>query len=131
METQLRSDKFAITLSLACVAHCFFVPSFAILSSGISATVVDNEFIHNLILLIAIPISLMALILGYKNHEHVSYFLIGLVGLMILCAAVFIGEPFYGEIGERLFTLAGSILVVFAHYKNHQICKEINCECHE
>ena len=50
---------------------------------------------------------------------------------MILCAAVFIGEPFYGEMGERLFTLAGSILVVFAHYKNHQICKEINCECHE
>ena len=131
METQLRSDKFAITLSLACVAHCFFVPSFVILSSGISATVIDNEFIHNLILFIAIPVSLIALILGYKNHERVSYFCIGLVGLMILCAAVFIGEPFYGEMGERLFTLAGSILVVFAHYKNHQICKEINCECHE
>ena len=131
METQLRSDKFAITLSLACVAHCFFVPSFVILSSGISATVIDNEFIHNLILFIAIPISLIALILGYKNHERVSYFFMGLVGLMILCAAVFIGEPFYGEMGERLFTLAGSILVVFAHYKNHQICKEINCECHE
>ena len=131
METQLRSDKFAITLSLACVAHCFLVPSFVILSSGISATVIDNEFIHNLILFIAIPISLIALILGYKNHERVSYFCIGLVGLMILCAAVFIGKPFYGEMVERLFTLVGSILVVFAHYKNHQICKEINCECHE
>ena len=79
----------------------------------------------------AIPISLLALILGYKNHGQVLYFLIGLIGLMILCGAVFIGEPLYGETGERLFTLAGSIFVVFAHYKNHQICKEINCECHE
>ena len=131
MEAQLKSDKFAISLSLACVVHCFFVPSFVILSSGIFATAIDNEFVHNLILFFAIPISLLALTLGYKNHGQVLYFLIGLLGLMILCGAVLIGEPLYGETGERLFTLAGSIFVVFAHYKNHQICKEINCECHE
>ena len=67
MEAQLKSDKFAISLSLACVVHCFFVPSFVILSSGIFATAIDNEFVHNLILFFAIPISLLALILGYKK----------------------------------------------------------------
>ena len=131
MNLQLRSDKFAISLSLVCVAHCFFVPSFIILSSGLYVTAIDNEFVHNLILFFAVPVSLLALSLGYKNHGKSLYFLVGLIGLVILCGAVFIGEPLYGETGERLFTLAGSLLVVFAHYKNHQVCKEINCDCHE
>ncbi len=131
MNLQLRSDKFAISLSLVCVAHCFFVPSFIILSSGLYVTAIDNELVHNLILFFAVPVSLLALSLGYKNHGKSLYFLVGLIGLVILCGAVFIGEPLYGETGERLFTLAGSLLVVFAHYKNHQVCKEINCDCHE
>lgn len=131
MNSQLRSDKLAISLSLFCVAHCFFVPSFVILSSGLFVSAIDNDFIHNLILFFAIPVSLYALTLGYKNHGALVYFLIGLVGLIVLFSAVLIGDNFYGETGERLLTLFGSVLVVFAHFKNHQICKEINCSCHE
>ena len=131
MNNQLRSDKLAISLSLACVIHCLFVPSFVILSSGYYATTLDNEFVHNLILFFAIPISLFALALGYKNHGTPQYFFIGITGLIILVMAVILGEPLYGETGEILFTILGSVFVVFAHYKNHQICKEINCSCHD
>ena len=131
MNAQLRSDKLAISLSLACVIHCLFVPSFVILSSGFYATTFDNEFVHNLILFFAIPISLFSLALGYKNHGALSYFLVGIIGLIILIAAVILGESLYGETGEILFTILGSVFVVFAHYKNHQICKEINCSCHD
>ena len=121
MNSQLRSDKLAISLSLACVVHCFFVPSFIILTSGLFVSAIDNGFVHNLILFFAVPVSLFALALGYKNHGALLYFLIGFVGLIVLCSAVLVGDLFYGETGERLLTLFGSILVVFAHYKNHQI----------
>ena len=131
MNNQLRSDKLAISLSLVCVIHCLFAPSFVILSSGYYAATLDNEFVHNLILFFAIPISLFALALGYKNHGAPQYFFIGITGLIILVMAVILGEPLYGETGEILFTILGSVFVVFAHYKNHQICKEINCSCHE
>ncbi|MEC8378658.1 MAG: MerC domain-containing protein [Pseudomonadota bacterium] len=131
MNSQLRSDKLAISLSLACVAHCFFVPSFIILTSGLFVSAIDNGFVHNLILFFAVPISLFALALGYKNHGALLYFLIGFAGLIVLCSAVLVVDLYYGETGERLLTLFGSVLVVFAHYKNHQICKEINCSCHE
>ena len=131
INTQLRSDKLAISLSLACVIHCLFFPSFVILSSVFFATTFDNEFVHNLILFFAIPISLFALALGYKNHGALSYFLVGIIGLIILIAAVILGESLYGETGEILFTMLGSVFVVFAHYKNHQICKEIHCSCHD
>ena len=102
-----------------------------ILSSAFFATTFDNEFVHNLILFFAIPISLFALALGYKNHGALSYFLVGIIGLIILIAAVILGEPLYGETGEIFFTMLGSVFVVFAHYKNHQICKEIHCSCHD
>ena len=131
MNNQLRSDKLAISLSLACVIHCLFVPSFVVLSSGYYAAPLDNEFVHNLILFLAIPVSLFALALGYKNHGAPQYFFIGITGLIILVMAVILGEPLYGETGEILFTILGSVFVVFAHYKNHQICKEINCSCHD
>ena len=131
MNNQLRSDKLAISLSLVCVIHCLFAPSFVILSSGYYAATLNNEFVHNLILFFAIPVSLFALALGYKNHGAPQYFFIGITGLIILVMAIILGEPLYGETGEKLFTILGSVFVVFAHYKNHQICKEINCSCHD
>ena len=131
-KTQLKTDKFAATISLACAIHCFFVPSFVIVTSGVLFTSIDNELIHKIILLIAIPVSLYALRLGYKNHKILSFLFIGIGGLLILVSAVILGENFLGESGEKITTLTGSILVCYAHFKNHQTCKTLECSsCHD
>jgi len=130
IKEQLKTDKLAMTLSLACVAHCFLVPSFLILTSGFLSFSIDNEFIHTLILFIAAPVSTYALVLGYKNHKKTSFFVIGVTGLLILIA-VLLGEAMLGESLGKSLTLFGSILIIFAHFKNHQLCKEIECtSCH-
>ena len=82
-KTQLKTDKFAATISLACAVHCFFVPSFFIVTSGFVFTSIDNELIHKMILLIALPVSLYALSLGYKNHNNLSFLYIGISLLVI------------------------------------------------
>ena len=131
IKEQLKTDKLAMTLSLACVAHCFLVPSFLILTSGFLSFSIDNEFIHTLILFIAAPVSTYALVLGYKNHKKTSFFVIGVTGLLILIA-VLLGEAMLGESLGKSLTLFGSILIIFAHFKNHQLCKEIECtSCHD
>lgn len=131
IKEQLKTDKLAMTLSLACVAHCFLVPSFLILTSGFLSFSIDNEFIHTLILFIAAPVSTYALVLGYKNHKKTSFFVIGVTGLLILIA-VLLGEAMLGESLVKSLTLFGSILIIFAHFKNHQLCKEIECtSCHD
>ena len=66
---QYKSDKLAASMSLVCVLHCLFVPSFLIAVSGTSALTIDNEIIHYLLLIITLPVSLYALHLGLKNHE--------------------------------------------------------------
>ena len=129
--TQKISDKFAISLSTICVIHCFFVPAFLVLFSSFESIQYNNELIHFLFLLMAVPISFFALILGLKNHKKSSYFLMGIAGLTILILALILGEGILGELGEKLVTLIGSIIVVFAHFKNYQTCIQIECSCHD
>ena len=129
--TQKISDKFAISLSAVCAAHCFFVPVFLVLFSSFESIQYDNELIHFLFLLMTVPISFFALTLGLKNHKKSSFFIIGITGLIILILALILGQEILGELGEKLVTLFGSIIVVFAHFKNYQTCIQIECSCHD
>ena len=125
------SDKFAISFSAVCAAHCFFVPVLLVLFSNYESIQYDNELIHFLFLLVTVPISFFALMLGLKNHKKPLFFVAGLAGLSILIAALILGEARLGELGEKLVTLFGSIIVVFAHFKNYQTCIQIECSCHD
>ena len=130
--TQLTTDKFAGTVSLVCALQCLLMPSFFIATSGLISLSIDNEFVHSMILLIAVPVSLFALFLGLKNHQNKLIFLIGLLGLIVLIAAFLFAKVLFGENEEILFTVLGSMMVIYAHYQNHQTCKEIQCKsCHD
>ncbi|MDC1051509.1 MerC domain-containing protein [Gammaproteobacteria bacterium] len=131
MKTQILSDKFAMTLSMVCLVHCLFAPSLIILTYSFMAMSVDSELVHKLILLITVPVSLFALSLGYKNHSTMNFIVLGIIGLLTLVLAVILGEGFLGENGELFLTMLGSTLVIIFHYKNYQICKKTNCDCHE
>tara|TARA_Y100001970_G_scaffold164991_1_gene201597 strand:- start:3088 stop:3483 length:396 start_codon:yes stop_codon:yes gene_type:complete len=131
MNTQVNADKASITLSMACMIHCLLMPSFLVLTSGFFALSIDNELIHKAFLIIVLPVSLYALITGYRNHKVLSYFYIGTSGLWLLIFAIFFGESVFGELAEKSLTLLGSIIVASAHYKNYKACKELACECHD
>ena len=131
MNTQVNADKASITLSLACMIHCLLMPSFLVLTSGFFALSIDNEFIHKAFLIIVLPVSLYALITGYRNHKILSYLYMGTSGLWILIFAVFFGEGVLGELAEKSLTLLGSLIVASSHYKNYKACKELDCLCHE
>ena len=130
MNIQLFTDKLAISLSTICVLHCLFMPSFLILSSWFVSFSLNNEFVHYSILFAAVPVSTYALMKGYLNHEKLSYFLFGISGLLVLVFAV-LTTSIFGETGEKSLTVLGSLFVIYAHYKNHQICKELDCDCHD
>ena len=100
-KTQLTTDKFAISMSVVCVLHCFFVPSFIILSSGVFPLALDNEVVHKLIVLIAVPLSIYSLYLGHINHKTISFIPPAIFGLSLLITAVVLGEAALGEFGEK------------------------------
>ena len=131
MINKFKIDGLAISLSFLCAVHCLFMPSFIILAPSLLSISFDNEFIHYLILALAIPISIFALSAGYKAHKSLSMIFIGFLGLSILLFAVLFGNNLFGEIGEKGLTLFGSIIVASAHYRNLKVCKELDCDCHD
>ena len=131
IKTQQNSDKIAMTLSMMCVIHCFFVPSFLILGAGYLSFAIDNEFVHKAIVLLALPISIFALTIGYKNHKTSSFIPMAVFGLALLILAVVLGESILGEAGEQIMSLLGSITLAYAHYKNYETCKALDCACHD
>ena len=130
MKTHPIADKFAAGLSIACALHCLLVPSFLLVTSGALALSIDNELIHWAILFLAIPISVYALITGVLNHKDYAVFLVGLAGLGILFVTA-LSESSISETLVIALTLLGSALVVYAHMKNFQLCKELDCDCHD
>ena len=131
MINKFKIDGLAISLSFLCAVHCLFMPSFIILAPSLLSVSFDNEFIHYLILALAIPISIFALSAGYKAHKSLSMIFIGFLGLSILLFAVLFGNNLFGEIGEKGLTLFGSVIVASAHYRNLKVCKELDCDCHD
>ena len=130
MKSQLTSDKFAMSFSAICLIHCLFAPSLIILSYSSLALTIESELIHKIILLLTVPVSIFAISLGYKNHPNNSIIYTGIAGLTILISALLIGESI-GENAELILTMIGSLMVIYCHYRNYKICKEVNCDCHE
>ena len=119
-----------MSFSAICLIHCLFAPSLIILSYSSLALTIESELIHKIILLLTVPVSIFAISLGYKNHPNNSIIYSGIAGLTILISALLIGENI-GENAELLLTMVGSLMVIYCHYRNYKICKEVNCDCHE
>ena len=127
LKAQMTSDKLAISLSAACVIHCLFAPTLIIFAYSFLSFSVESELVHYIILILALPISVLALILGYRNHKVLSFLVIGIAGLSLMLLAVLLGEG----TSEKVLTVIGSCTVAYAHYKNHKVCKELECNCHD
>ena len=125
------SDKTAISLSALCLVHCLLVPSFLVFLSGYVSLSYNNEQIHYVILFIAIPVSLYALITGVRNHKSYRFLYLGLTGIISFILAVTLGAQMWGEVGEKVLTTVGALLVAISHFKNYRLCREVECDdCH-
>ena len=129
--SQTVSDRLAMSLSLACILHCLFMPAFIITSVSFASIQDSDALLDNSILFLAIPISLYALLSGKRNHNNNLIFIVGVSGLTVLFLALFSEGNFYGFPLETLLTIIGSSIVISAHYKNYQICQRLDCACHE
>ena len=127
LKAQMNSDKMAISLSAACVIHCLFAPTLIIFAYSFLSFSIESEIVHYIILMLALPISALALTLGYRNHKVLSFLIIGIFGLSLMLLAVLLGEG----LSEKVLTVIGSSIVAYAHYRNHKICKELKCDCHD
>ena len=125
MKLQQFSDKVAIGLSFLCVIHCLFLPVLLILIPPISGLMaIDDEAFHIWLLYAVIPISVIALAMGYLHHRNINVFFVGIICLGTLTLAALLGHDILGEYGEVILTVIGSLIIAFGHIRNYRLrCK--------
>ena len=64
---------------------------------------------------IALPLSLIALGMGYRRHRSVLVLALGMLGLGLMFVGV---AHWFGATWEVVFTTAGVVLVMWAHIRN-------------
>ena len=111
---QAIADKSAIALSVLCALHCLLLPAAIVLYPSTLGFLPGDESVHFALLFVVIPISAYALIKGGKVHKSHKVFITGIGGLLVLVAAVVLGHDIVGEIGEKILTVLGSIIVILS-----------------
>jgi len=126
---QIFSDKMAISLSIICAIHCLLLPVLVIALPAIASFGIADEAFHKWMLVGIVPLSVLALSMGCKKHQHIGLFVPGIIGLSILIVAALFGHDAVGETGEKILTVIGAAIVAFTHACNHLLCRHNNCLC--
>ena len=126
------ADKASIGLSVLCALHCLALPLVVVLLPSLVALGLEDESFHLWLVIVVIPVSAYALVMGCSKHRRMGVLYIGLLGMGILCLAPFVGHEFLGEFGEKLLTLAGAVIIAATHVRNFRLCRQsTSCNCAE
>jgi len=115
-------DKVAVTLSMLCVLQCLFVPILVTMIPLLDFWWLSDEFLHPILLLVVIPLTLITLLPGYFKHRDLRPVVIALPALLLLVAGAFIGE----SVTEKLLTISGALILACAHLLNIGLNRKIN-----
>ena len=122
------ADRAAIGLSGLCALHCLLLPVALTLAPSIAGMGVADEAFHVWMIVFVVPISIYALFAGCNKHREYSVLALGGVGLAVLISAPLLGHDVLGEVGERVVTLAGALLVAASHVRNFRLCRQADCQ---
>ena len=109
-------DGAAVTLSALCLVHCLALP---LIVAGVPFLAQYSEgHLHAQVLVVVLPLSIVALALGFRRHRNRRIVLGGAAGMLLLLVGATVAHEQLGLTADRVFTIAGSITLATAHFFN-------------
>lgn len=109
-------DSVAVTLSALCLVHCLALP---LVVAGLPFLAQFSEgHLHAQILVVVLPLSTLALLLGFRRHHNLRILLGGVAGMLLLIIGATVAHERLGLTADRAFTIAGSLTLATAHFFN-------------
>ena len=91
------SDKLSICLSLCCILHCIALPAIILMIPSFASLWINNEKVHVLLVLFAVPISLFAMAKSLRIHHNYKCISLAVIGLSLLVSAIFMHDINFGS----------------------------------
>lgn len=111
-------DAAAIGISSLCLAHCLALPLLASFLPILGA-VSENELVHKVMVLAALPFSAMALLRSRSGKDRGIFAALAAIGIALLVAGAFVHEL---HDFETPLTIFGAVVLAGAHtfrWKRH------------
>lgn len=121
-------DGLALVLSGVCLVHCLALPVALTLLPTLAAGLLDHAEFHQLMLIVALPTSLLAFGIGCRRHRRWDIAALGGTGLALLVFAAFALHAWGDGALERYVTIAGGLILAAAHVQNFRACRHAGCE---
>ena len=118
-------DGAAIGLSGLCLLHCLALPFFA----GVLPMLMPftESHLHAQILYFAVPLSIVAVGIGYARHRSPRVVIAAAAGLALLTVGATVAHGSLGVVADRLFTISGSLVLAAAHLWNGLLSRRHAC----
>ena len=91
-----------------------------------ASTFFFEEVFHKFLLLMVIPSSAVAIFLGCRCHKDSMVIMLGTAGLSFLLIGAFAVRE--ASFQELFFTIVGSFMMIFGHFRNFRLCRKDSCE---
>ena len=109
-------DGAAVGLSALCLVHCLALP---LLVAGLPFFAQFAEgHLHAQMLVIVVPLSIVALSLGFRHHRSTNIVIAGAIGMLLLLIGATVAHAAMGLAADRLFTIVGALVLAAAHFHN-------------
>ena len=109
-------DSAAVGLSALCLIHCLALP---LVVAGLPFLAQFAEgHLHAQMLVVVLPLSIIALGLGFRHHRNARIVAAGAVGMALLTLGATVAHASWGLAADRAFTIAGALLLAAAHFYN-------------
>ena len=120
-------DTAAVVLSGVCMLHCLALPIALTILPIVNVTLLDESTFHLIMMAVILPISVIALTIGCRQHKDKLTLVLGSVGLGILTITAIFGHDLLGLAGERIVTSIGGLILAAAHIQNYLCCRNDDC----
>lgn len=119
-------DRIAISLSAICIVHCLAVPLvLAVLPIAVLSLGADSH-LHAAMLWLVVPVSVVGLIMGFREHHRAQIAVAGMLGLAVIAYASIVGHEQWPFSIEILVSLVGSVLLAGAHWANFVVVRKVH-----
>ena len=115
-------DKLAICGSALCAIHCLLSPVLLLIPFLNSVILLEEHAFHQLITSLFVPISALALVIGYWRHQNYVVSFLGGLTLVTLVVLVVFGHDHLSELGEIMCLLVLTAGLIGIHIRNYTLC---------
>ncbi|MGK0400649.1 MAG: hypothetical protein ACJASJ_000802, partial [Candidatus Azotimanducaceae bacterium] len=97
-------DRIGVFLSATCLLHCLTLPVLLTIAPITQTGLMDEQTFHLVLLWFILPVSLIALGIGCRQHKDLIIVLLGGTGLSLLLFAGLLGHTYLSPPTERVLT---------------------------